>query len=410
MRKRLIFGVILAIGMMALVVLVAYSIAGYSYQSKITIANDSATAWDDRITFTINAKALEDGGYTTNGVDVAIENEYITVMNLTSNAATWIMDYTQIPAYTNAVKIMWLCNGSATRDQVFITSELDNCYAIGTPMLNFTGTATFELAAEVEPVNAPAAGSECFILGKTGVYELLLNGTPSYIFRVYNNNGGTATADQDPDELISNTCDITGVLPGLLSDSNDATYIYEEHTETCVVGLPEPVLNSGLNVGTVTVRIRGEEVGAPLTSTVQPSLRYTGGNWDDGATVNLTGAWAWHDVVFTVDPDGLPWAIENMGDLELKLSLDGQAWAYVSEAYIQIEGTLPGDPTEVTIAATLNSEVPLSGYYIMGTIIGISDGTTTSGGTATAALHANGANIHVGQFDGYINNARVTTP
>ena len=409
MRKRLVFGVMLAIGMMALAVLAVYSIAGYSYQSKITIANDDAAAWNDRITFTINAKALEDGGYTTNGVDVAIENEYITAMDLTNNAATWIMDYTQIPAYTNAVKIMWLCNGSATRDQVFITSEHDNCYALGTPMFNLTGTATFELAAEVEPVHSPSAGSECFILGKPGVYELLLNGTPSYIFRVYSNNGGTAAADQDPDELISNTCDVVGSLPGLLSDSSDATYIWEEHLESCVVGVEPPALVDGLNVGTVTVRFRAQESGAPTTSTVRPSLRYTGGAWDDGTTISVTTSWAWYEDVFATDPEDKPWAIENMGDLQLKLYLIGEAFAYVSEAYIQIEGTLPGDAAQVTIAAALDTEVTLSGYYNVG-IIGISDGATTSGGTATAALHTNDANIHAGEYDGYINNARLSTP
>ena len=98
-----------------------------------------------------------------------------------------------------------------------------------------------------------------------------------------------------------------------------------------------------------------------------------------------------------------------MNDLQLRLTLNGQAFCYVSEAHIKVEGTNPGSSTSVTITATLDALVPLTGYYVNGNI-GLYDGTQTSTGNASNNLHINTSNFHVCEYDGYADNVRLSVP
>ena len=394
---------------------VIHAQTGYSYQSEITVENTNASAYYGRVLAEVNARALMLGGYIqqADAQDVLVTQngteENVTALGLTEVDPLWIYDYTSIPANTSITKLMYIGNATATRSQIWIGSSEDTCYANYDASLDFPGTSTFELSCNITPKIMPATGEEDYIIARPGVYELIVNGTPSYIFRVFENNGSSGSESMAPDASISNSCDVVGTIPALFSDSNDATYIYEEHEETCVVGIADTGLPLGLNVGTVTVQIRARDPDAPNTSWVQPDIRYVGGSYSAGSKIYPGNTYAWHEEVFTTDPEGNPWSIDRFGDIQLRLTLNGQAFAYVSEANIKIEGTYPGSATSVSINATLDNEVRVAGYYINGHI-GIYDGTQTTTGTASTNLHTNTSNIHVCEYDGYAEYPRITTP
>ena len=145
---------------------------------------------------------------------------------------------------------------------------------------------------------------------------------------------------------------------------------------------------------------------APSCARYDPLLE--SGAWDSGTKMYPNSTYGWHETVFSNDPDGNPWNVEDINDLELKLTLNGQSFVFVSEAYIQIDGIYSGSPTSVSIPASISTETHITGYYIDG-FIGISDGSNTASGSVSS-LNTNTANIHTGEFNGYLDNPRISVP
>lgn len=393
---------------------VASAQTGYSYVSNIQIENTNETDWNNRLLIEINAAALVGGAYiqpdaedllvTQSGVE-----EEITALGLTENDPLWIVDYTTIPAKTSVTKLMYMGNASATRNQVWIASHKDTCYAYYDADFVFPGTSTFGLFCDITPKLTPSSGSQNYIVAMPGIYEMYIDGTPSYVFKVFENNGSSGTESITPNEVVANSCDVVGSMPGLLSDNNDATYIHEEHEESCTVRLTDTTLPLGLNVGTVTVRIRAKDVLAG-TSWVQPDIKYDGGYWLEGTKIYPgTVTYSWFTQVFATDPEGRPWSVDRINELQLKMTLNGQTFCYVSEANILVEGQEPGSSTSISIPVTIDDTVMLQSYYINGNI-GISDGVNTATDTASTNLHQNTSNIHFCEYDGYADNVKVAKP
>ena len=413
--KRLIISVLIGIGIPVLLLSVAGALTAddYNYYLKIEIANTTDNDITGSFRYPINADGLVDGYYIQADADdvamyTASGSEPMIAKDISSSSAYWRTNHTTVPANTTIVKTQYFGNNTATRDQLWISAVGDNCYAAHDASLSFNSGSSFAINCDVTLVGTPVG--ECFIVGKSGSYALLVDDTPNYIFRAY--EVGTATTSQDlvPNQYISNSCDKDGSIPSLFSDDSDLTKIYEEHEESCVVGLANPTLPEGLNVGTVTVRCRING-SSPYTSWIEPALRYDGA-WDSGTKMYPNGNWAdweWAETVFPLDPDGNAWDVEDMYGLELKLALNGQSFVYVSEAHIRIEGTYSGSPTSISIPASIDTETQITGYYIDG-CFGISDdGSNTSSGTISS-LNTNSANIHIGEFNGYLDNVKVSVP
>ena len=409
--KRPIIALIL--GILAMGGIVGASLAldttDYNYYLKVEIQNTTDNDITGPFRYPINADGLVAGFYIQPDADdvamyTASGSEPMVAKDMANTSAYWRTDHTTIPANTTIAKTMYFGNATATRNQVWVGADGDICYAAHDASLSFASGSSFAINADITLSGTPI--SVCYVVGKSGSYELLVDDTPSYIFRAYTTGTNTTSQDLDPNQYISHSCDIVGVIPSLFSDSNDATYVHEEHEENCVVGLANPTLPEGLNVGTVTVRARAYD-GVGYTSWVEPALRYDGA-WDSGTKMYPNSTWGWHETIFSTDPDGNPWNIEDMNELELRLTLNGQSFVYVSEAHVRVEGTYSGSPTSVTIPASIGVESSITGYYINGTI-GINDGSVTSSGSVTS-LHTNAANIHIGEFDGYIDNVKVSTP
>ena len=390
--------------MVAIIMVAAVYAEQYAWKTEIQVSNTSGNEYNGRILFEMPAAALIDGGYMRDDAnDVYLSGAYITAMDLSAGTATWSAGYYNIPAGVSKY-ILKLGSPSMTRNQSWIGADGDNCYAAHDASLSFNSGSSFAINCDVTLVGTPVG--ECFILGKSGSYELLVDDTPEFIFRAYEVGTSTTSQNLAPNQYISNTCDADGSIPGMFSDSNNATMIYEEHEESCIVGLANPTLPEGLAVGTVTVRAYMMD-GVGYTSWVEPALRYDGA-WDSGTKMYPNSTWGWQETVFSLDPDGNAWSVEDMSDLELKLTLNGQSFVHVSEVYVKVEGTYSGSPTDVNIPASIDTETHLTGYYING-VIGISDGSMTSSGTISS-LNTNSANIHIGEFNGYIDNPRVSVP
>lgn len=407
------YRIIFALSVFFIIPAIAIALSGYSYQVTIAIENNEDESTTSRAALEIDAESLVDGGYIQiDGGDIAYtemdETTQLEIMacSLDSGTATWILDYETYPASSLTNKYLWLGNSAADRDQKWIAGDSDNCYVAHDSSLSFSGTDSFSINCDITLVGTPIA--ESYIIGKSGSYALLVDGTPSFIFRAYETGTTTTSQELDPNQYISNTCDKVGNIPSLFSDSSDTTYIHEEHEESCIVGMANPTLPEGLNVGTVTVCVRALDDIAPYTSWVEPALRYGSGAWDSGTKMYPNNTWGWHETIFPTDPDGGSWSIEDMHELQMRLTLNGQSFVYVSESYIEVEGTYSGSPTSIIIPATVGLEYSLTSYYINGSI-GISDGSNSASGTISS-LHTNTASLHLCEFDGYVNNMRVSTP
>jgi len=414
--KKVILAMLL--GMLAMGGIIGASLAldttDYNYYLKVEIQNTT----DDDVTgpfrFPINADGLVDGYYIQPDADdvsmyTASGSEPMIAKDLSNSGAYWRTDHTTVPANTTIVKTMYFGNPTAARNQSWIGADGDNCYIEHNASLSFNSGSSFAINADVTLSGTPVG--ECYIVGKSGSYELLVDDTPNFIFRAYEVGTSTTSQDLNPNQYVSNSCDVYGSIPGLFSDSNDATYIHEEHEESCVVGLSNSTLPEGLSVGTVTVRAKVNESMPYSGSWIEPALRYDGA-WNSGTKMYPSNdnylVYEWLETIFPTDPDGNPWSISDMSDLELKLTLNGQPFVYVSEAHVRIEGTYSGSPTDVNISANIDTETHLTAYYING-VIGVSDGSNMSSGTVSS-LNVNAADIHIGEFNGYLNNVKMSVP
>lgn len=399
--------------LMCPVVMAAFDPDDYNYYLKIEIQNTTDNPITGPFRFPIDADGLITGYYILSDADdvrmlgTSHSHELMVAKDLSSSSAYWRTDHTTVSANTTIQKTMYFGNASATRSQVWVAADGDNCYAEPDASLSFNSGSSFAINADVTLTGTPVG--ECYIVGKSGNYELLVDDTPNFIFRVY--EVGTATTSQNlvPSQYINNTASFTGgYLPSLLTDDSDSSYIHKYNsTAYTTVGLSNPTLPETLNVGTVTVYVRGWLGMSGGLSWVKPALRYDGA-WDSGAEMAVGGSWAWHTEVFPTDPDGNSWSVEDMGDLELMLTIRGWPSILVSEAYVKVEGAYAGTVVEVNIPASVDTELNVTGYYING-IIGVFDGSVSASGSVSS-FHTNTANIHVGEFNGYIDNVKVSTP
>jgi len=388
--------VIMSISLLMIAIIMAAGVYAdqYAWKTDIQISNTSGNEYSGRILFDVPASALIDGGYMrADASDVYLSGAYITAMDLSAGTATWSAGYYNIPAGVSKYTLQ-IGSPSMTRNQLWIGADGDNCYAEHDASLSFNSGSSFAINCDVTLVGTPVG--ECF------------DDTPEFIFRAY--EVGTSTTSQNlvPNQYISNTADISGgSLPDLLTDSSDSSYIHDyTDTSITIVGLSNPTLPESLNVGTVTVYVRGKEGVGGGASTVEPALGYT--SYQSGSEMALTTSWAWHTEIFPADPDGNAWDVDDMHNLRLKLTINGIPTVLVSEAYVMVEGTYSGSPTSVSTPATIGTDTNLTGYYING-LIGVSDSSATATGTVST-LNTNTASIHVGEFNGYIDNVKVSTP
>jgi len=399
--------------LMCPVVMAAFDPDDYNYYLKIEIQNTTDNPITGPFRFPIDADGLITGYYILSDADdvrmlgTSHSHELMVAKDLSSSSAYWRTDHTTVSANTTIQKTMYFGNASATRSQVWVAADGDNCYAEPDASLSFNSGSSFAINADVTLTGTPVG--ECYIVGKSGSYELLVDDTPDFIFRVY--EVGTATTSQNlvPNQYINNTASFTGgYLPSLLTDDSDSSYIHEYTSEGYTeVGLSNPTLPETLNVGTVTVYVRGKLGMAGGSSWVEPALKYDGA-WNSGSKMYVTTSWAWYTEVFPTDPDGNSWSVEDMHDLKLKLTIKGLPTVLVSEAYVKVEGAYAGTVVEVNIPASVDTELNVTGYYING-IIGVFDGSVSASGSVSS-FHTNTANIHVGEFNGYIDNVKVSTP
>jgi len=385
----------------------------YDYYCTITVNNDSGGSFSNlRISAPIPVGPLISGNFIQdNGDDTIIYRSSTQYPHLVrdlsaSGTTSWPFGFIDINSEEVQSYKFYFGNATATRSQSWLSSPIDNCYAEHDASLSFNSGSSFAINCDVTLVGTPVG--ECFVAGKSGSYELLVEDTPEFVFRVY--EVGTSTISQNlvPNQYISNTADISGgSLPDLLTDSSDSSYIHDYiDTSITIVGLSNPTLPESLNVGTITVYVRGKEGTGGGASTVEPALGYT--SYQSGSEMALTTSWAWHTEIFPTDPDGNAWDVDDMHNLRLKLTINGIPTVLVSEAYVMVEGTYSGSPTSVSIPATIGTETHLTGYYINGNI-GISDGSNTSSGTVSS-LNTNTSKIRISEFNGYLDNVKVSVP
>ena len=162
---------------------IAIALSDYSYQVAVVIENNGDTEMTSRSLLQVNAEALVDGGYIqVDGGDIALteidettELE-ITACSLDSETAVWILDYDTLAPHSLSNKYVWLGNSSANRNQKWIAGSADNCYTEHDASLSFNSGSSFAINCDITLSGTPIG--ECYIVGKSGSYELLVDDTP----------------------------------------------------------------------------------------------------------------------------------------------------------------------------------------------------------------------------------------
>jgi|GEM_PF-2672967 hypothetical protein len=217
----------------------AVALDDYNYSMRIDLENTGSTEISGPFTFEIDAETLVNGHYIQADADdviisTASGTENLCAMALASGTASWRLMPLSIPAYASEVRTLYFGDTTATRDQRWISSSSDTCTVSDDNTLDFD-TEEFLLQAELFLSGTPSA--EQPIIAKDGNYELVVTGSPNFVFRVWASGTSSevsipATVGQDltlqawivDDYMsISDGSSIDGITsPGSLSvNSND---------------------------------------------------------------------------------------------------------------------------------------------------------------------------------------------
>jgi len=390
---------------------IVYSLDGFLYVVNIDIENSTDETIYDRSYININSKVLLDYNYIQpDGDDIYLTNyndtiKKINVNTLSGTNSTWILDYGTCTANSIVGYKMYIGSNTATRNQYWIGSTDDDCYILDDNSLDFSGTDSFELSANINTLILPNSGSQNAIYDKY-MYSLIVSGTPYYSFVIYES---LLSGTQSAYPSTHSGCDEGGSMPSGLYDNSDSTYI-QANGVTCTswCQINDIELDNIMSINKITTRLRAKET-FNGSQKIQPMIKNNDGTLN-GVDHNIDTTWTWYSDDFDNAPSGNEWTFNDLENLELgiKLTRVGDN-ALCSEAYIVIYGYFRSSPKYANIPCIKNTEYNLTAIYNSGTI-SLSSSGTSSGLISTNGIASgtNSHNISCLDFNGHIDNLMLS--
>lgn len=392
----------------------------YNYYVRVDIHNTGATTLTERIVTTINADGLVDGGYIqSDAEDVTLTNSgaeaVITATDLTSTTADWYLDYVTLSPGAQTSRLIWMGKPTATRDQQWIANEGDSNYAADDATLDIT--TGLELNCNLYLSGTPSGEKE--LISKEENYELVVNGSPSAILNVWTpitTADATTYYDNITDQSASLFPSDEGMQITWLSDADDATHLFHNTTSTSwyITGeINNAVISGTATITDVDVFIRAERRSGAYNGTVTPTWT-VGGNTTVGSSASLTDSFATYSWLSMARPGGGTWTVADFATATLKLAYaktdNTQTDEYaISKVWVVISyaDDASSSPFTVSIPLTVGIQTTLSGSYT-GTLLGISDGSTSDSMALSGNLWTNDESVHIAEFDGRIDDLSIT--
>ncbi len=389
-----------------------------NYQVPITVTNlGQAPLTNVRVQYDMNPSTMISMGFMgAHADDTYLQDGSTTLLHtalgLGTPSATWTGLVTTLGGLNQKELIMYSGESSpAARNQGWLGAQNDYTYARDDATLDLT--ANFMLSAELV-LYREASGTYLYenpIISKKGSYELIVDGTPSYVFSVWTGTGAAVvggTGTPNGRGFSNNIVTASSAEPHwyLVGSPNDSTWVGAGTTSTVtdsyVTSIPEGIT---FDLGATTVYYRVGFGGGTGVATITPFLWSAPEGAELGTPQVIPSAQTTYN-------EAIPWT--GGSEVEFGIIIDytsGGSVAQCSRLYATTDWTLPGTKTSIAIAAPIETEDTVRAWF---------DGTNTfldsnisgqaSGTPASATCYVNDDPIYTLEVDAWIDDVAITTP
>ena len=388
-----------------------------NYEIPITVSNLGQSDFTNiRIQFDMSPSTLIDMGFMqADADDTYLQDGSTTLLHtalgLGTPSATWTGLITSLGALNQKDIIMYTGEAAApARDQGWLGAQNDYTYAADDASLDLT--SGFMLSAELILYHA-AGGTYNYdnpIISKKGGYELIIDGTPAYVFSTWTGTGAAISGG-------TGTPNGRGYFNNIVtaSSSDPHWYLVASPNDVTWIGAATPSTVEDSFVTTITE-------GADITSNVTISYRvgFNGGTGVATATPFLFSA---PEGTVLGTPQTIPSAMTTYtealawsggSEVELGILLDyvsGTSTARCSRLYGACDWTSPGTKTSITVVAATGSEDTVLAWFdgtnmfLDSALSGQVSGTPPSG-----ACFVNDDPVYTLEVDAWFKTVGVATP
>lgn len=391
----------------------ASSMSGCSYYLPITISNTGTTALANiRARMGIPADSLIGSGLLQNDADDSAFKLGSTLIDHTAanlsytGSGTWTAVVASIPVSSSTEYRMHVGDASATpRDQIWHANSGDNNYAADDTALDIT--TGLELNCNLYLAGTPSGEKE--IISKEGNYELVVDGTPAAKLKVWKRGTVSTTVNGTPNAAgYTTNLGLVGAptnWQAVIENDDDTSYVSVNGALTWDYYNITGSVPEGLTVNSVTVYGIAKATPPAFPGTIAFALRLGATN-STSANQTLTVAYATYSATIA-RPGGGSWVKSDIVDLQIGLGLAGAAFIpRCTKVYASINCNGLDGPYTVTVPLSVGTPYTLSGSFT-GTLLGISDGSTTSSLALSGTLNANQEPVHIAEFNGKIDDLAV---
>ncbi|MDD5094061.1 MAG: hypothetical protein PHV74_06760 [Dehalococcoidia bacterium] len=391
---------------MALIATSSLALTGYSYYIPVSIHNTDTVAHTTRITTTINADALIDGGYIQeDGEDIQLTSgattQSITATQLDGTAAKWYTDYATLAPGASTTRNIWLGDPDAVRDQAWVGMEGDANTVADADSLDITSNLTLQA-----DVNLPALPStEKTIISKDGAYELTVD-DENIILTLGITAGQTAQSAHEP--LYSGGATRAGERLATLFQSSGTTissiqfYLCKSVSPTGTLSVTVRDSATDALIGTLGTKdvstlsayptFTWYTFNSPVTTSVSDvriMCEYSGGNGSNTLMVGYKTSEAFSNGVKTIYTSGGSYADSSglditFGNLTYQSTVSTSATSMSLSTWHTITGTYNGSQ----MAIGIDSETPVT--------------QATSGNIIATAT-----NVHIGELTAKLDSVKI---
>lgn len=386
----------------------AQAATSYQYYSRIDVVNSGTSDVTGRFLVTINSASLIDGAYCQSDADdVAVTgingSEYVTAKNLTSATATWILDYSTVPAQSTITKTLWFGNSTATRNQVWIANTSDTLTVGDSASLDITTNLT--VSGDFY-ISATPSGTIALV-EKSSAYGLICTATPSYGFYV-TVPGSSATASAAPN-AAGNRTELTPSAGNNWEcvDTVGADYVSTSTSDKeDVYNVSTPSVPADAVITKVEVYWNAKNNGGSLSS--YSFIRLDGSEEQSTAkTTTLSYVYYSHD--FTSQrPGGGSWTVSDLTDVQIGqgVGTTGAFGYFCNHCYLYVEYYQPQDEI-VYASATLGVTKTVKGTYDGSHVRLYIDDVLQTSATVSGAIEVNGQDVVLSEITGYCDDINI---
>lgn len=393
------------------------------YVMPITVVNSSvSTVTNARIQFELNPDTLIGLGMikTAEADDTYLQNGGTTLehvaLGLDTNSVTWTGLLPSLSGYGQASLDLFMGElNPGTRNQSWIGQYNDYTWAYDDNTLDLaTG---FQLSCDITLLSIPNSGSpNQDIISKAGNYELVVQGTTGgtaeYVFTVWSGTGadispatGTPAARGYYTDMLL-TSDSSKPHWYLVGSPNDTTWVGLSTSGSDSISASDSfptniTYGSEITIAATTVYYR---VGLNSGTGVSEAIPFlysgpTGLVW--GTTQTVPSA-------FITYSDAIPYSGGTDFEVGIRFLWASGSKPRCSRLYGTTDIQEPGTKTSVALAAIVDTEVSLKGWYGGANIV-IDDGTVqVISGTVTGSCYQNSNPVHLLEVDALMDNPSIS--